>query len=292
MIIGNAGIFRYQTTAQILAGPFVRATNHSSPLTGLTTAQFNCYYYIGTGMTSGTYTTALNGPWAEVTTGYYRLWLSTVMTGSVGQGLIAFQVTASGDPLALRYTVVPQAIWDSMIGGTGVDLLQVDVRQQGGASFSTRSGDNIEAAFYNAGATATKIYNNLSTISTAGISTLSTADLNNISTFDVAEVVTISTGQLAGLSTLATANFNTMSTFTTANLAGISTLSTANLNNLSTFSADNVYDVLTHAELMKVVQAHFLGKTSFIGSALKLYAHDGTSFIGFTITTSDRTVTT
>jgi hypothetical protein len=69
-------------------------------------------------------------------------------------------------------------------------------------------------------------------------------------------------------------------------------IATAQLAGLSTFGVGNVYDVLTHGDLMKVVQSHFLGIASFIGSGLKLYDHAGTSFIGFEITTNERTVTT
>lgn len=525
------GFYRKNTTAKVLIGPFTRATNHYSVLTGLTTAGFTCYYSIGTAQVTGTYTTALNGPWSEIlaNTGYYWLWLSTLMTQAVGHGQLMFIVTSSGDPMSVSYQVIEQANWDSLIGGTGVDMLQVDMIQCGGASayistggiqgvnaafigssgasmasglmatsrtlfnvvnkyigssactfssgvmatsvsafnvinkyigssnttfssgtlstsnsvfkvmvknwgssgttvasgqmttslhafnavtlavaasgttvnstfpwhqtsaqgfladvrminqatMSTRTGDNIEAAFYNANATATKIYNNLSTstgggggssdvnvvsiggstfttrfgdninaayenagatvtkiynnlatlssatlfevnvvmvnqapistmtgdnfqsffynanataatildniatLSSAGLSTLSTADLNNLSTFDVAEVVTIATAQLAGLSTLATANFNTMSVLTTANL-----------NNVSTFGVSNVYDVLTHEELMKVVQARMLGDSTFDGTNLTYYDHAGTSFIGFAIATDDTVRTT
>ena len=394
------GFFRYQTTQKITV-PMYKSTVTEGQLGGLTTAQFNCYYSIGTAVTTGTYTTALNGPWAEVATGVYTFWLSTLMTQAVGHGLLTFQVTASGRSVTYSYMVLPQLIYDSFIKGTGTDLIQVDVQQFVGATAGLSAGGIVNSvaryigstgtsmtsgtmatsvnAFYvidkyigssnttfssgvmstsnsvikamvkNWGSSGTTVASGqmttslhafnalvlsvgtsgatvnstfpwhqtsaqgflISTAQLAGLSTLATADFNTMSVLTSANLSTFTTANLVGISTLSTADFNTMSVLTTANLnnlstfdvaevvtiatsqlAGLSVLTTANLNNLSTFGVSNVYDVLTHEELMKVVQAQLLGNSSFTGSDLKIYDHAGTSFLSFNITTAERTRTT
>jgi hypothetical protein len=229
---------------------------------------------------------------------------STALQVDVGRFAGASFSTRSGDNIeAALYNAGATAtkIYNSLTTMTSASLstfstaLQVDVGRFAGASFSTRSGDNIEAALYNAGATATKIYNNLSSASTAGLSTFTTA-LTVLANMVQMASQALTTWGGANFATFfdnaAASPGKTVGSLSTISTAGISTLSTADLNNVSTFSVDNVYDVWTHANLMKLIQSHLLGDSSFIGSGLTLYDHAGTTFVSFEITTAERTRTT
>ena len=136
------GYYKKDTTGKVWVGPFTRATNHYSILTGMTTANFNCYYAVGTACVTGTYTTALNGPWAEILAGagYYSLYVSTLMTQAVGPGLLMFDVTASGDPLSFNYMVYTSNIWDAIVGGTGVGVLRTVAAFIGSTAATFSSG--------------------------------------------------------------------------------------------------------------------------------------------------------
>jgi hypothetical protein len=53
-----------------------------------------------------------------------------------------------------------------------------------------------------------------------------------------------------------------------------------------------VIDVWTFGDLMKLVQAHMLGNTSWDGTTYRLHDHGGTTFVKFAVTTALRTRTT
>jgi len=61
---------------------------------------------------------------------------------------------------------------------------------------------------------------------------------------------------------------------------------------MSTFGGSDVYDVWTHDDLMKLLQSHLLGNTTYDGTTYVLYDHGGTTFVKFELTTAERTRTT
>ena len=145
----------------------------------------------------------------------------------------------------------------------------VDVGRFAGASFSTRSGDNIEGLFYNAGATVTKIANSLTTMTSANLSTFTTA-------------LQVDIGRIAG-ATVSTA----------AAQFGVNVVEIASgPATAGTISTNTIYDVWTHGDLMKLMQSQMLGNTTYDGTTYVLYTHGGTTFVKFEVTTAERTRTT
>jgi len=166
---------------------------------------------------------------------------------------------------------------------------------------STRTGDNIEAAYWNANATATKIYNSLSTASTAGLSTFTTAltvDANIVKYAGASGYMTTNALQTVVRwigTTGTTVSSGVMATSLTAfNVVGRYMGSTVTVATAFDYysSGHVIDDTITKGDLDKVILAQILGNTTYDGTTYVLYDHAGTTFVKFEVTTAERTRTT
>lgn len=194
---------RYGTTADILIGPIIKSTDGYTASTGQTTATVAINFFMGTGKTTGDYST-VNNSWTEVDNGYYWLGLSTVESGNYGP--VYIEITASsGIPFAQEFTVVDSKTYDALIKGTGTDLLDVNAEQINGGD-ATGANINVGAVAGTTVGGTTDLKDNLTTASNMNIgavagttvagTTAFQADVSNLSTLTTANSLNV--GALAG----------------------------------------------------------------------------------------------
>lgn len=132
---------RYGEEGKLLIGPVIKSTDGYSKLTGMTSAELQFVYYVGTGPTSGSYATGGSSGMTEIGSGLYSCYFSTLMSGQLGPGYIQYQIGgSSGIPFRDEYTVLAQHTYDALIKGTGTDVLQVDIAQINGATGTMATG--------------------------------------------------------------------------------------------------------------------------------------------------------
>jgi hypothetical protein len=116
------------------------------------------------------------------------------------------------------------------------------------------------------------------------------ADVTNMSTFD-ASSETVNVGEIAG-ETITTDAADNWDNFWFNN----DVVSTERVGDLPTtvdmISTNTVYDVWTHGDLMKLLQSHILGNTTYDGTTYVVYTHGGTTFVKYAMDTAYRTRTT
>lgn len=249
--------------------------------------------------------------------------MSTSTPVTIGAIASAAITTKAGDNFATWFDNAGVAVGKD-IGdvSTFTTANAVDIGRLQGGTFSTRSADNLEAFFYNAGSTVAKDVGDLTTMTSANLSTFTTANYVNLGSIAGSTVSTKSGDNIeafynAGGATV-TKIVNDLTTMTSANLSTFSTgsqvdvgrivgatvstavaqfgvnvieIASANATDM-TLSTNTVYDVWTHGDLMKLVQAQMLGNTTYDGTTYVVYDHGGTTFVKFEVTTAERTRTT
>lgn len=272
---------RYQTAHPMQIGPIIKSTDGYSKLTGLTSATLQFVYYVGTGPTSGSYATGDSSSITEIASGLYQTWLSTSMTNALGYGYIQYEIDgSSGIPFRDEYCVLAQHTYDSLIKGTGTDVLQVDIAQINGSTDTLATGVidvNVEQL--------------------AG----TTLGANVSSGYIQAEHTTASyvdVGALAGTtlpSNVSSGYIQTASVYpTTGDELDIGAVKGGALTDINDFfsSGHAVDGTRTWGEVAQGLSAYIMGDSTYDGTTVVYYDQSGSTLYGAALTTASRNVTT
>jgi hypothetical protein len=215
--------------------------------------------------------------------------LSTFTTGdiveanivSISSQAITTQTGANIEGYFAAGATVDRTVNDVSTFSTA-DIVEANMVAMSSQSLTTQAGANFENYFQDGGAVSTEVVGDAVT----------TADL--FTTADIVEANMVSMSSQA-LTTQTGANFETffqdggaVSTEVVGDLVTTEDILTTN----EAVGTGTVYDVWTHGDLMKLLQAHLLGNTTYDGTTYMLYDHGGTSFVKFDVDTGYRTRTT
>lgn len=133
------GFLKQSTQVKQLIGPFVDATDGFTPETGLTLGaadQAEAWKHDA----SATVDISAN-TFTHIADGMYNLTLTTSDTNTVGTLRIIVVDTSVCRPQTVNYMILPANIYDSLVGGSAVDLLDVNIAS---ISEDTTAADTLE----------------------------------------------------------------------------------------------------------------------------------------------------
>jgi len=133
------GFLKQSTQVKQLIGPFVDATDGFTPETGITLGaadQAEAWKHDASATTDISANT-----WTHIADGMYNLTLTTSDTNTVGTLGVIVLDTSVCRPVRFNYMILTANIYDSLIGGSAVDLLDVNIAQ---ISEDSTAADNLE----------------------------------------------------------------------------------------------------------------------------------------------------
>ena len=121
------GFLKQSTQVKQLIGPFIDATDGFTPETGITLGaadEAEAWKHDASAVTD-----ISGNTWAHIADGMYNLTLTTSDTNTVGTLSVIVLDTSVCRPIRVTFMVLTANVYDSLVGGSGVDLLDVNIAQ-------------------------------------------------------------------------------------------------------------------------------------------------------------------